>query len=254
MKNLIIVVLLVGGFILCSNVFFAQESPYAEFERNLISVWFSGSNACDIQLEYSTQELLKSWKELSHITNYKDEVTHHTCLYRYELENLLIELNDNKDLFKYSEINRTTHRIFYVLSDLRQCKGEYKYHLDLLWNSYVQFIEINTAVNDVMFNKLEWFEFMDVVNCLEESWTDFKELGPEIIVSQCSTVSTNVLSQKMNQFDNCFEVFKRAFDGSYYSEFIEPCDDMGQALLEMILLFGDQRMITQITNYSQLTY
>lgn len=254
MKSVINIVLLTGSLIFYANIFFAQESPYAEFERNLISVWFSGSNACDRQLEYSTQELLNSWKELSQITNHTDEVTHHTCLYRYEIENLLIELGDNKDQLRYSEINRTTHSIFYTLANLRQCKGEYLYHLDLLWNSYVQFIEINTAVNDVMFNKLEWFEFMDIVNCLEESWNDFKDLGPEIIVFQCPTVPIDVLSQKMNQFDNCFEVFKRAFNGSYYSEFIEPCDDMGQALLDMILLFGDQRIITQVTNYSQLTY
>jgi len=148
---------------------------------------------------------------------------------------ILYMYHDSQD---YTAIKKASERLVYVFQDIKENKKMEQDPVDLLWDTYLQYEEIHITVHDKMFGLREWFEFEGMVNGLSEELNIYNSLD----FSKVQEYFPNILREKhdnqLEKVNNCFLNFVQSLESGYNDDFEWPCDELGKALYDLLLLYG----------------
>ncbi len=120
---------------------------------------------------------------------------------------------------------------------MRYCEGIKSYPTDLLWELIFIFEEIHYIVNDPLFGLQEWNEFETLVNHLEDTYLRYQDFPLKNIQRFFPSIDFAKHQFYVDHISSCLEEFKTSLSLDYQSDYILPCNDLGNSLQALIYLY-----------------
>lgn len=124
-----------------------------------------------------------------------------------------------------------------LLRQFRKLRTEYTsyaYPLDLLFKTYESFQEVEYVINDRMFGLYYWFEFKDLNKVLDVYWQTYDAVDSSELVFYYPDIDLVAHAAHKHKFQNCLNDFYDSLETAYVPGFRMPCEEMGDALLDLI--------------------
>lgn len=143
---------------------------------------------------------------------------------------------DLKDFVSVNNYTRELRSVFLQLKESQELTGD---PVDILWEMYFHHQDVHETVHDLMFGLREWFEFEDMVKGFSDDINLYNALSEKEIQAYFPSLDVIVHADKLEKLNNCFLNFLLSLESGYRTDFEWPCDELGMALYEMILLYGN---------------
>ena len=114
------------------------------------------------------------------------------------------------------------------------------YSLDHLLNMIELYSEIDDTVHDQMFGLKYWFEFADLVSGFESEWAVYDDLSIEQITICFPFITQGEHDLLKDKVTECLTYFTDSLDSGYRTDFEMPCEELGGALKELLVLYSDK--------------
>ncbi len=188
-----------------------------------------------------TKESIKSAEDQWNVERSKLEAGHECSavdqLSICNVDGLFSILSMQLDHNSYKALKSYLMELIMELRDLRESTNIKSYPIDHLWTAYQEYQEMHHTVHDQMFGLREWFEFEDMVNGVGESLDAYSMLDDStfrINYPEIDIPKHTLMKDKVNE---CFLNFIYSLDSGYTPDFEWPCDELGTALYDLILLY-----------------
>lgn len=149
----------------------------------------------------------------------------------FDVEGIVLDAKNFDMLAKYSL------EIIEELQVLRSAKYNTAYPLTHLWSVYTQYQELNDTVHDSMFGLREWFEFEDMVSNIAIRLEYYDENDISYINKFFPHIDNKQHIESRDKVSECFVDFLYSLESGYRPDFEWPCDELGKAIYELILLY-----------------
>lgn len=137
----------------------------------------------------------------------------------------------------YEMLTKYCMEIINELQVLRSAKYEEAYPLSDLWSVYAQYQEIRETVYDKMFGLREWFEFEDMVGDVAIRLEYYDQHNISYIKEFFPHIEKQAHLESRDKVSDCFLDFLYSLESGYRPDFEWPCDEFGQAIYDLILLY-----------------
>lgn len=230
-------VLLFSSFYMTYSFSQVVSKQFSQVDRALINLYDSAINNNYDLSKQALKEAQNQW-----IIDSQVFVSEHTCTPvddlgfckvdgLFDIENMVLEANNFEMLAKYSL------DIIRELQALRSMKYDEAYPLTDLWQVYIQYQDMHETVHDQMFGLREWFEFEDVVGNIAEKLESYDEHKIDYINDFFPHINAKIHMEKRDKVSECFLNFLYSLESGYRPDFEWPCDELGAAIYDMILLY-----------------
>jgi len=210
---------------------------FYEVDRALISIhrYVTESN---YQL---TKESIQSAENIWNIERSKLDSSHECSaveqLNLCNIDGLFAILSMQLERNSYPALDNYLMELVAELRDLRLSTGIETYPIDHLWMAYGHYQEVHLTVHDQMFGLREWFEFEDMVNGVGESLDAYSMLDDSTFHINYPEIDIKKHTEMKDKLNECFLNFIYSLDSGYTPDFEWPCDELGLALYDLILLY-----------------
>jgi len=241
MKTLQIIILV--SVLLLEFTVFKQKEVFPSFDSKLIALWQSAYHQDVDKSIASIKELQAEWKTIK-----KD-----VAQIRYSQFNNseFIETIDNsiQTLEKFSSqkkvlgLEEFTYLILWEFRAMRNCVEIEDYPIDNLLEVHDVYNEVHYTVHDQMMGLLHWFEFQEIVDNLVENWDRYDCLSTDQIKANFGNIDLKKHEVLKSEVNYCLNDFIKSLESGYTPDFEIPCDEMGNAMRELIWLYGQNKLI-----------
>jgi len=238
MKNLLIFIAIISA-----NTLIGQDLKlfFPEMDAALTSLWLQKDD--ESTLKTNADFIAKEWKIISPILckNTAPEEDQ----YLHEIEESLLEIEVNAarnrlDLVKLSALD--------LLKQFRAIRFEntsYSYPLDYLFLIHENVEEIDYTVHDLMFGLKYWFEFQDLLNSLNYTWSFYRSIPESELVFYNPSINLEEHEADCLKFESCMDAFFESLDSGYQPDYRLPCNDMKEALINLISIYSNYEIPEQ---------
>jgi len=225
-------------FLFSTSELIAEQYVYPSLDRALISLWKSAHER-DMQNSIaSLSSVLHEWNSAKNSLVQSNESKIDTKEFVNEIEYMMKGLRiytDNGDL---THLEQITYQLLWDFSLMRDCIGIENYPIDRLLHMHITYNEIHYTVHDEMMGLRYWFEFQDIVDEFIEHWEGYDCMGINEIQSYFDNVNPTIHKDLKQTLNTCLENFIESMDSGYRTDFELPCDEMGNAVRELIWLYS----------------
>jgi hypothetical protein len=233
MKSLVIILLVITTTQLGGqepNVF-----TYPELDAQLITLWMHAERGEAKQLSMIYDDLQTSW-QLS-----KDEISFKK-LRHFDVddfidtqERIISEMRQQVVGKDYSELAANSYILLENFHEVRTYFTSDLYPLDELLSAFSLYDQLHEAVDDPMLGLFEWNDFIQLFIDFKKQFKRYSVLA-EPGFDHEKHVLFKLAVQRV--FD-CSGEFELALKTAQQTNFIAPCDDTRDALIELIALYQD---------------
>ncbi len=217
-----------------------------EMDKALITLWYAATNHCEEESWYALTDLKKVWNQNQDDFHFHQQNGLKLEEFKASVDHLIKIMERSEENGNYSNLASFAYELIWEFRAVRDCLEYDDYPLDQLWKVYDSYLEIHFVVNDIMFGKMEWFEFKDLLKDLERNWTGYKSIDNASITAWFEGFDTDLHTMSKNSFEECHQQFQTALNKSNTTHYVIPCDDMGAALNELILVYANDELIRSI--------
>ncbi|NND33860.1 MAG: hypothetical protein HKN76_14820 [Saprospiraceae bacterium] len=230
-----LLIFLLVAFLTKLNSQEANIFTYPDVDAQLIKLWIQAEKSAGYQLTETYMGLETIWymskeqllrKEFRHV-NIDDFVAEQDQLIR-TIEPLL---SSNE----YRQIAEKSYVILWNFQEIRKYFTSDLYPLDELLTAFSTYDKLHAAVDDPMLDLYEWNEFIQL-------FTDFKKQFKRYVVMSEPGFSSEkhvLFKLGVQRVFECSEEFEAALKTAQQNDFVAPCDDTRDALMELISLYQD---------------
>ena len=240
MKNLIGIILLAVS----STGLFAQANQnlsFTDLDKHLLSLYIASVDMDRKASIAAIDEIEEEWLIVQNAINENDSEIEDIQDFLRRVDSYVLSLRPCHSKTDFSCLRSISSHILFEFRSLRQCLFITEYPLDNLWDGIDAYFVIRSTINDRMFNLKEWFEFEDDVNDFICKWEyyDLKHIKeiqsyyPGVLKSE-----HQMLKEKVN---SCTVDLLKSIETGYQSNFVLPCDELGQALNELIRMYAKSK-------------
>ena len=236
MKDAIYVItILIFSHFLNVQLLSAQESfIFVELDQKTILLWLDCQDP-NINLEQRFDDLQGAWFGA-----------------RKKIRNTSISHFDNEGFIEDQELRlraiqravqlnkRTTIRdelmiLLHEFREVRTCFTTSEYLLDDIMDTYITYLELSEIVHDPMMGLYEWSEFIwliDQVKCKVET------VETQLVSDSDQYANRRGMKSAIDKVNYCLKVLDESVQTAYQPNFELPCDETGDALIELIREFA----------------
>ena len=99
--------------------------------------------------------------------------------------------------------------------------------------------EISYAIHDPMFGLLEWSDFTNLMNSFQASWYEYLGLtSEEDVLLRYTHLTKQTHNEQKELLDQCLNELLDSMESANQENFKLPCDDLGNALKNLIFLYA----------------
>ena len=204
---------------------------FPELDAILITIWEKADEGkCSVQLRHILND---NWLESRPILVKNVSKSKSTYLLDY-LDELVNSISDDISTNRLRYARSNSYELLRQLRMIRRAYTSYVYPLDLLFDTYESYQEVDYTVHDRMFGLYEWFEFKDLLILLDDNWKTYNTIDTSDLTFYFPGIDMNEHQVQKTNFDTCLTDFYKSLETGYQSKFQMPCDEMGQALRALI--------------------
>lgn len=215
-----------------------SKSTYPDLDRALLNLWFDCDKSNQEQIKKSLDKLTTIWgnsrKKVS--KQYVDQ--YDMNLFSKDLDQLLHVMESTFKQGKYSQLKSYAYHFMWEFRSIRQCSFNEDYPLDHLFNVYELYKEIHYTVDDPLFGLREWSDFEDLVNIMICDFETYDLIHDNAINSYFAGLNNEDHKQSKAKAANCINNLLLSFDSGYQPNFKIPCDELGDALIELFQVYA----------------
>jgi len=243
MKYLSIIIISVGLLLQAIPSYSNCDKSYPKLDKALISLWHSSKTSDHEGAKNAIDQIDREWSLIV------------TDLYKYLNPFVNIDqFNKDMDYFiismkislyeeDYADLAIYSMKMLYQFKALREHQKNASveaYPLDHLLNMIATYKEIDETVHDQMFGLKYWFEFEDLVAKLKQEWQVYDELSHTQITACFPFMSKGYHLLGKSKVKDCLSYFLASLESGYRTDFAMPCDELGGALRELLVLYSDE--------------
>lgn len=218
------------------------DASYPKLDQALISLWHHSTvndhegakhalDHIDREWNLMVPELYKYLHPTVNIEQFNKDMDYFIISMKislYERDYIDLAKFSKKMLFQFKYF-REHHKSFAGTS----------YPIDHVLNMVAYYSEINETVHDQMFGLKYWFEFEDMVNAFQSEWQAYDAKRTEEITKCFPFIAEVEHEMAKEKIEECLSYFLASLESGYRTDFEIPCDELGNALYELIILYGD---------------
>ena len=218
-----------------------EKLVYPEIDKNLIMLWEAAIEKDKSRCQTALNQLSNNWIEaLPLIKEIKSE-NFNTDEFIAAFEDILPIIQSNLDTHNYTRVEELAYQLLMNFSSMRSCIGIKNYAIDNLLYMYTTYSEIHYTVHDPMLGLRNWFEFQDLINDFIEYWDSYLCTQDQEIQTYFTSLNMEMHTQLKQKLNSCLENFIQSLDSGYRIDFKIPCDEMGEAIKELISLYTESK-------------
>ena len=240
MKNLFMFLVFIGML----SPLRSQETnsfTFPELDGKLASLWSSAESSMidTIRSEYDAVEV--SWQ--STIDDLKNSSLTHLDMSLFIDEQGAI-LKAMKLAIDRRDYSLVAQQCYTMLNSFREARVNYTndlYSLDELVSAFSIYDQLHYAVDDPMLGLYDWQDF-------EQLFVDFrKQFNRYVVIAKPDFRDLGSLpfDLAVERVHECSREFAIALEGAQQGDFVAPCDDTRDALMDLIALYAEKPTTSQ---------
>ena len=230
-------------FLLPATVSYSNcDANYSKLDQALIGLWHH-SMACDHDgAKHALDHIVKEWNLMvPELYKYLNPTVNLEQFNR-DMVNFIVSMKISLDERDYIDLGKFSKKMLYQFKYFREHHTDFtstSYPLYYILNMVEYYSEIGETVHDQMFGLKYWFEFEDIVNAFQSEWKAFDSKSTAEI-KKCFPFITNIEHNSAKEkVEKCLSYFLASLESGYRSDFEIPCDELGGALYELMVLYGN---------------
>jgi len=218
-----------------------NELCFPEFDKHLIKVWIAAKDIDSKAMEAAIESAEMEWEDVQQLLS--EMTIEHIDIPDFikRVDSYVLSLSSCYGKKNYSCLKSISYHILFEFRSLRQCLFKTEYPIDNLWESIDVYFEIRNTVKDRLFNLKEWFEFEDYVNDFICKWEYYDLKHFTEIQSYYPGINKAEHSQLKEKVNSCTYNLLKSIETGYQSNFVMPCDELGDALDEILRMYSKSK-------------
>jgi len=220
------------------NCIDSQQEVYPSLDRKLISLWESASKNDLVKSKSSLQLVKDEWSMAEQYVSSINHQNFNSGYFKDDTRYLLNAMTKSIEDSNFQQLEDFSYQMLWDFSSMRDCIGVRNHPIDQLLKTHITYSEIHYTVHDEMMGLKYWFEFQELVEIFEDYWNEYDNMSMDAINSYFGEISQEkhiILKKTVN---DCLAIFMSSLDSGNRTDFEMPCDDMGDALNELIWLYS----------------
>ncbi len=227
----ILIILLFSSARPVSNI--SPQFAFPKMDSALVNLWISCKEKNEDSAHLFINRLLAIWDD-SKIKMSAQRIDHlDMASVIHEIDILIKEIDFHINLSDFDVAELYTFHILWQFKDIRKNLTSDQYSLDELIETYEIYQEVKCIVNDEMMGLYEWREFIAVVDQLKKEIKRYKSITKNELDNDFPLVKSPVHTDKINDLKKQLRAFERSLDSALRTDFIEPCDQIEPAIIEL---------------------
>lgn len=246
MKYISTIILCVGLLIHATPAHANCDANYPKLDKALISLWHSSKTQDHAGASTALDLIDREWnlivpdlyKYLNPTVNIQE--------FNKDMDYCIISMKISLYERDYHDLSRFAYRMlteFKFLRDHHRGLQSEAYPIDNLLTLIEIYNDIDATVNDQMFGLKYWFEFADMVDKLKLKWDTYDKLNHTQITACFPFISKGDHLLAKSKVKDCLSYFLASLESGYRTDFAMPCDELGGALSELLVLYADQERL-----------
>lgn len=218
-----------------------NQFTFRDFDEQLVSIWLDAYRGNTANVEHEMEEASEAWMQIREQILESNILHFAAPTFTMQQDLLMHEMRSavsNRD-FTYFDL-----MCYEFLAGFREVRTYFTndlYPLDDLFKSYDIYQELHYAVDDPMLGLYEWKEF---VGLFEDFQWQFERYC--IMAEPGFDAEESVLFRLMTQrVRDCSEEFSNSLKTAMQNNFVAPCDDTQDALVDLIGLYATEARAPQ---------
>lgn len=223
--------------ILCQNST-VDDFVFQDLDQSLLKIWIGGKSHNLSGIGDMYQSSFQEWniakKKLQNLAapHVNIEELIDDVNYYFKILKTSIELED------YSNVEKLSYHIIYEFRSIRQCYYSSAYVLDKLWDVIDVYTKIDFTIDDPMMDLKEWNEFEDLINKMICNWEGYDVMHIDEIQHFFPGMNKYRHVNAKEQVSTCIYSLLIAIESAFQDRFKLPCDQLGEAFVEIIQLYA----------------
>lgn len=236
MKNLIAITLL----FMCSNFgILNSQFIFSEFDQQAIQLMDCIDRNCS-ELTIHKDQFSEEWlKVKERILNH-----HYDHLDNERFVKYIDPFVRKANAVSYTEGSKESKvylfKILNSFSEIRDWNCNESYPLDIVLNLLRNYDEFHVIIHDPLFDLREWKEFEFSIAHFQSTLELYENIEPEVIHSFNYHLDIDVHRLQIEKIKSCLADLKLATESGYQKTFEMPCDNLGNSLEELLMLYSKE--------------
>ena len=232
MKNtMIFAILFIAQSVMAQN---QNKFVFKDFDRQLVNIWLNGYRDITFDLEVQVEAISEEWMHM------RDEILDlnlaHFSAPTFVMQQDLL-MHEMRSAVQNGDFTYFDLMCYEFLAGFREVRTYFTndlYPLDDLFRSFDIYQELHYAVDDPMLGLYEWKEFVGLFEDFQWQFEKYTILAEPGFDSE-----NNVLFRLMTQrVIDCSQELKESLKTAMQNNFVAPCDDTHDALIDLIGLYA----------------
>lgn len=215
----------------------AERLVYPELDKGLIALWENANKGDSKGSQATMQIVLTNWASVKPDILKINDAHFNNSHFVKDTETILSMMQNMLKKGGYSRLEDFVYQLLWDFSSMRNCIGIDDYPLDQLLITHLTYNEIHYTVHDEMMGLRYWFEFQEIVNDFVENWDQYDCIQTEEVQKYFPHVREKYHQVVKDKLNHCLSNFIKSLESAYRNDFEIPCDEMGDAIQELIFLY-----------------
>ncbi|NND08488.1 MAG: hypothetical protein HKN87_19075 [Saprospiraceae bacterium] len=211
---------------------------FPDLDAKMISVWSACLNGDTSGLEKNLAKASTSWDLVRAGIKQLDIVHFSSSDFIAEVDAMMHDINI---ALEANDINCLEQMSYEFMAAFREVRMDFtgdQYPLDELFLALERYEEVHYAVDDPLLGLYEWNQFIRLFTDFKEQFDRYCRSG-EAGFKNGDHVLYSLMVQRVR---DCSAKFESALNTAMQNEFVAPCDDTHQALIDLIKLYTTPRL------------
>lgn len=208
---------------------------YPELDGKIAALWISAETGSmnDIQNDYDAFKI--SWQYTLDDLRKKDLRHFDIAVFVAEQRAIVKNIESAIERRDFPDVAQQCHVILHNFRDVRTYFTSDLYSLDELLSAFSIYDQLHFAVDDPMLGLYEWQDF-------KQLFTDFKiQFDRYVVIARPGFENQQSVLFKLavQRVRECSKEFESALERAQQSDFVAPCDDTRDALMDLVALYEE---------------
>lgn len=223
-----------------SNFIQAEEYIYPSLDQSLIALWKASYSQDLTSYQPEIDKIILEWERVEPEVLNVDIINFNADYFVSNINMLIYNLQFFEESGYIHELSETAYNILWEFNHMRDCLNLHSYSLDKLLNAHLFYNEVHYTVHDDMLGLRYWFEFLEIVEDFIKYWEIYDCTPIEKIQIHFNNIDANIHSNQKTRINKCLTSFLESMESGNRLDFEMPCDDMGNALMELIWSYTEE--------------
>jgi len=222
---------------------YSTDFSYPELDKQLLTLWLAAEQNNGEVCLTAIEAIETEWTAVKESLEGKEVLHINIPEFSKRVEAYVRSLRPCQASDNWSCMKSIAYHLMYEFRSLRQCLFKTEYPVDVLWESIDAYSRIKKTINDRMFDLREWFEFEDQVNDFICKWEYYDLRHINEIHEYFPGINKTKHNELKDDVKSCIVSLLESIDTGYQSNFVLPCDELGEALQKLLKMYSESKVI-----------